>query len=461
MDKYRELALRLKVWRKENGVTQSRLAELLGVSPSYVGFIETGRCKPSSRVIPAITSIVESGFHCSKPKIQENESAALSCKLKKWRAWNGFSRQLTADALGTTPYQISKIEKLGARPIPSLFNRISLLVTLPSADSDRLKASLLNFDCQGSAAVSIPRGLCLKQPRVRVTDEQWRNLRGQLKICCEQNGIKQVQIARALGISSGHISNIATGKSRPGRALFDNILAMLDSSKIESTKSHPRKDFQAERRQRQDRIVSKTAFQTKVQTENGAKKIFWGGDFVKQVRRLNGLTQKRLAELLGVGRLYVSKIEIGVRDLSYNTAQKIVELSTKGVIRLPENRLFKIFVEDNKDWGLPVGGREIRHPYRAFGEKVRLVRSWSGKTADEFAQDLQISVFALRLIEEGWNDASGELLLRLRDVFAADVNWLLGIEGSEPKKLVPESSAVASSDKTSKDSRSQFEEGNA
>lgn len=236
---------------------------------------------------------------------------------------------------------------------------------------------------------------------------------------------------------------------------------MLDSSKIESTKSHPHKDFQAERRQRQDRIVSKTAFQTKVQTENGAKKIFWGGDFVKQVRRLNGLTQKRLAELLGVGRLYVSKIEIGVRNLSYNTAQKIVELSTKGLIRLPENRLFKIFVEDNKDWGLPVGGREIRHPYRAFGEKVRLVRSWSGKTADEFAQDLQISAFELRMIEEGWNDISGEVLVRLRDVFGVEVNWLLGIEGSKPKKLDPKSSTVVSSDKTSKDSRSQFEKGNA
>lgn len=42
-------------------------------------------------------------------------------------------------------------------------------------------------------------------------------------------------------------------------------------------------------------------------------------------------------------------------------------------------------------------------------------------------------MFALQLIEDGWSDASGEVLIRLRDVFAADVNWLLGSEGSEAK----------------------------
>ena len=392
MDTYRELALRLKKWRKENGITQTRLAELLGISRSYVCFIETGRCNPSARLIPVITSILESDLRCSGSKRQELDGFTAEGRKK-------------------------------------------------------------NTKSSSAAVVAVLGDRCLKQSQVQVTDEQWRDLRGRLKNWCEQNSAKQFQMAQILGISSGHISHIATGKDRPSRALFEKILAMLDSSSIKSAKSCTCKTHsQTVHRPRHAIRIGLAAATQAVQFENEDKKNFWGGDQVRQLRRLNGLTQKGLAELLGVGRLYVSKIENGVRALSYNTAKKIVELSTKGVIRLPENRLFEIFVEDNKDRGLPVEGREIRHPYRAFGEKVRSVRSSSGKTVGEFAQDLQISVFALRLIEEGWNDASGEVLLRLWDVFGADVNWLLGIEGSEP---------TVSSDKTSKDSRSQLEKGNA
>ena len=54
-------------------------------------------------------------------------------------------------------------------------DRISLLVARSSADSERLKVSLLNSDRQDSAhaVAAIPRGLCLKQPQVRVTDESF------------------------------------------------------------------------------------------------------------------------------------------------------------------------------------------------------------------------------------------------------------------------------------------------
>ena len=391
MDRHHELALRLKKWRKENGITQTRLAELLGISRSYVCFIETGRCHPSARLIPVITSILESE-RCSGSKRQELDGFTAEGRKKN-----------------TKPSSAAVVAVLGDR--------------------------------------------CLKQSQVQVTDEQWRDLRGRLKNWCEQNSAKQFQMAQILGISSGHISHIATGKDRPSRALFEKILAMLDSSNIKSAKSCTCKTHsQTVRRPRHAIRIGLAAATQAIQFENEDKKNFWGGDQVRQLRRLNGLTQKGLAELLGVGRLYVSKIENGVRALSYNTAKKIVELSESGAIRLPGNQLFEIFVDEKEDGGLQGAGRDTKHPFRAFGEKVRSVRSSSGKTVGEFAQDLQISVFALRLIEEGWNDASGEVLLRLWDVFGADVNWLLGIEGSDP---------TVSSDKTSKDSRSQLEKGNA
>lgn len=38
---------RIKKLRKEKGITQAKLGEILGISQRSVGFIETGHCKPT------------------------------------------------------------------------------------------------------------------------------------------------------------------------------------------------------------------------------------------------------------------------------------------------------------------------------------------------------------------------------------------------------------------------------
>lgn len=38
---------RIKKLRKEKGITQAKLGEILGVSQRSIGFIETGHCKPT------------------------------------------------------------------------------------------------------------------------------------------------------------------------------------------------------------------------------------------------------------------------------------------------------------------------------------------------------------------------------------------------------------------------------
>ena len=445
---------------------QSRIAELLSVSPSFICFIETGRCTPSSHLLSKIVSVTGDDFVdlaslCQRSKRigsaesknslgeinhtdskllkTDDECWALANRLKQWRADNGFSRRLVANVVGMTPSHVGAFEAFNCRPSLLLFNKISAIVGLSPSDSKRLKESLFKQSCsmgKTDTAVISRREHNLKQPLVHVTNEQWDSLRVHLKSWRKQNGIRQFQIAQMLGVSSGHISNVETGKHRPSNVLYEKILAMFGSSMIESAKScasktHPQTIHRPKHVFRIG-LPSKQASSATVQVEKVVRKKVRGGDQVRQLRRLNGLTQKRLSELLGVGRLYVSQIENGVRALSYNTAKKIVDLSASGQLRLPENRLFEIFVEDKEGLGVSVVGHDQR-PYRDFGEKVQSIRRQSGKAVGEFANDLGISVFALQLIEDGWSDASVEVLVRLRDVFAADVNWLLGSEGSEAK----------------------------
>jgi len=46
-DFLREFGIRVAMYRKQTGITQEKLAEIVGVHRTYVGFIEQGRRNPS------------------------------------------------------------------------------------------------------------------------------------------------------------------------------------------------------------------------------------------------------------------------------------------------------------------------------------------------------------------------------------------------------------------------------
>lgn len=116
---------------------QSRIAELLSVSPSFICFIETGRCTPSSHLLSKIVSVTGDDFVdlaslCQRSKRigsaesknslgeinhtdskllkTDDECWALANRLKQWRADNGFSRRLVANVVGMTPSQVGAFE---------------------------------------------------------------------------------------------------------------------------------------------------------------------------------------------------------------------------------------------------------------------------------------------------------------------------------------------------------------
>ncbi len=56
---YKSIGVRLKAFRRERPMTQAKLAELTGMSDSYICRIETGRKKASLGSLVKIVSVLE------------------------------------------------------------------------------------------------------------------------------------------------------------------------------------------------------------------------------------------------------------------------------------------------------------------------------------------------------------------------------------------------------------------
>ena len=54
MDEFERLCVKIKEARVKNGYSQEKLAEVLGVSPTHIKFIESGRRKPSVETLFAL-----------------------------------------------------------------------------------------------------------------------------------------------------------------------------------------------------------------------------------------------------------------------------------------------------------------------------------------------------------------------------------------------------------------------
>ena len=55
----KQLGLNLKKYRLEKGLTQENLAEKVGIHPTYVGKLESGKNNPSIKMLYKITRTLE------------------------------------------------------------------------------------------------------------------------------------------------------------------------------------------------------------------------------------------------------------------------------------------------------------------------------------------------------------------------------------------------------------------
>ena len=77
---YTDIGKRIKKKRVEKGFTQERLSELIGVGPSHMSHMESGKTVPSMDVFIALCNVLE----CSADELLCREITAAQPLMKNW-----------------------------------------------------------------------------------------------------------------------------------------------------------------------------------------------------------------------------------------------------------------------------------------------------------------------------------------------------------------------------------------
>ena len=77
---YTDIGKRIKKKRVEKGFTQERLSELIGVGPSHMSHMESGKTVPSMEVFITLCNVLE----CSADELLCREITAAQPLMKNW-----------------------------------------------------------------------------------------------------------------------------------------------------------------------------------------------------------------------------------------------------------------------------------------------------------------------------------------------------------------------------------------
>ncbi len=62
--------------------------------------------------------------------------------------------------------------------------------------------------------------------------------------------------------------------------------------------------------------------------------LFYLGLLIKEARQKKGLTKKKVAELSGLSKSYITKLENGLKDIRYSTLQRIIKDGLGGQLQI-------------------------------------------------------------------------------------------------------------------------------
>jgi len=152
------------------------------------------------------------------------------------------------------------------------------------------------------------------------------------------------------------------------------------------------------------RVLWNTRKETKMPTRYG------GGARFKEARKKTGLTQKQLAEVLGLSPAYLSLIETDRQPVSEPIAMKMQSL-----------------------YG--TDARWLLFGSTPRGEKSRLrqARDELGLKQKDMAAQLGISAMYLGLMERDDQPLSAPVAMRMQELYGFNAQWLL--YGTNPRKV--------------------------
>ena len=206
----------------------------------------------------------------------------------------------------------------------------------------------------------------------------------------ENKRLTQTKLAQIVGAEQSHISRIETGKFQPSLNLLEKICQALNLSYEEMLEVGNYKE------------------------EEESSKL---GVRIRQARKAKRLTQKKLAQIVGVTRVNISAIEKGKHQPSMGLLEKICYVLGLSYEEMLEVDNYKEEEESSK-----------------LGVRIRRARRSKRLTQTELAQLVAISTGGISKIETGKYQPSKEMLEKICYILGLSYEEMLKIGNYKLKK---------------------------
>lgn len=159
------------------------------------------------------------------------------------------------------------------------------------------------------------------------------------------------------------------------------------------------------------------------------------GDKIKELRKVNKVTQQQLADAIGFSRSAVGMLESNKNGASPDKLKELADffgvtvdylLTDDNSIKNKEHEL----ISKNADI-INFSKGEIILDKKMLGDRVKELRIRRNLTQKQLADDLNLSQSTIGMIESGKRDASNELLIKIANYFNCSTDYLLNIKDNK------------------------------
>jgi len=426
---------RLKELRKQSGLTQQQLADIVGTTQQNIAFWETGRQRPKQPSLIKLANYFNVSIdYLLVGKAQAEEKLSVFPeRLKQLRVEAKLTQQQMAEAFNIKQPTYAQWETGRTKPKGETLEKF--------ADFFNVSTDYLLGKTQPKKELS-------------VFPERLRQLRA-------ESNLTQRELARSLDISQQSINSWENGERKPKLEAITNIAEYFNVSPkylIGETNNREIETIELEAEDKLFKATIKDLDLTPEQKEEFKesvyhfilrKKAIYESDDLKEesnnkdntstfskrlreLRKENGLSQEEIANRLSVSQQSYARWESGNHAPTLDTLEKVSSYFKVTIAYLVGETNVRQFTDDKQEvYKVPqeeARALELDNTANTtFGERLRQVRELEGLTQVEVAEGLGISQPAYQAWETERKNATKETIKRLSDFFGVSYSYLLGI----------------------------------